>query len=195
MGDGNRFERGRAMSLEGSTPSPSAVPVAERPRHRSSKPDRRVRLPPGTLSHVLRFSFDPGQLRLVVTPRSERGGRWFDPSPRNPPSFGEQALGRSRKHDAGFGSSWVEVSRVQLMRTWLGRLIGKAVCLRSRRLRVRIPPGPLDLLSERRIRLRGAAGSARHPVKVEIVGSNPIGGADRQGIQMRRLGIGVPKWL
>ena len=40
------------MSLEGSTPSPSAerdVPVAERPRRRSSKPDRRVRLPPGTL--------------------------------------------------------------------------------------------------------------------------------------------------
>src|SRR5262249_44027348 len=26
------------------------VPVAERPRRRSSKPDRRVRLPPGTLS-------------------------------------------------------------------------------------------------------------------------------------------------
>ena len=25
----------------------------------------------------------PGQLRLVVTPRSERGGRWFDSSPRN----------------------------------------------------------------------------------------------------------------
>src|SRR4051794_11173282 len=28
---------------------------------------------------------DPGQLLLVVTPRSERGGRWFDPSPRNWP--------------------------------------------------------------------------------------------------------------
>src|SRR4051812_31022946 len=28
---------------------------------------------------------DPGQLLLVVTPRSERGGRWFDPSPRNSP--------------------------------------------------------------------------------------------------------------
>jgi hypothetical protein len=24
----------------------------------------------------------PGQLLLVVTPRSERGGRWFDSSPR-----------------------------------------------------------------------------------------------------------------
>ena len=52
-GDGTRPEPGRATSLEGSTPSPSAernVPVAERPRHRSSKPDRRVQLPPGTLT-------------------------------------------------------------------------------------------------------------------------------------------------
>jgi hypothetical protein len=52
-GDGIRLEPGRATSLEGSTPSPSAaneVPVAERPRRRSSKPDRRVRLPPGTLT-------------------------------------------------------------------------------------------------------------------------------------------------
>src|SRR6516162_9605428 len=51
-GDGTRPEPGRATSLEGSTPSPSAaseVPVAERPRRRSSKPDRRVRLPPGAL--------------------------------------------------------------------------------------------------------------------------------------------------
>jgi hypothetical protein len=52
-GDGTRPEPGRATSLEGSTPSPSSapeVPVAERPRRRSSKPDRRVRLPPGTLT-------------------------------------------------------------------------------------------------------------------------------------------------
>src|SRR5262249_17449392 len=52
-GDGTRPEPGRATSLEGSTPSPSAernVPVAERPRHRSSKPDRRGQLPPGTLT-------------------------------------------------------------------------------------------------------------------------------------------------
>src|SRR4051794_30091598 len=43
----------RPQALEGSTPSPSAdgeVPVAERPRRRSSKPARRVRLPPGTLA-------------------------------------------------------------------------------------------------------------------------------------------------
>src|SRR5581483_1241409 len=52
-GDGTRPEPGRATSLEGSTPSPSAersVPVAERPRRRSSKPDRRAQLPPGNLT-------------------------------------------------------------------------------------------------------------------------------------------------
>src|SRR5262249_6277400 len=51
-GDGTRLLPGRALRLEGSTPSPSAlqVPVAERPRRRSSKPNRRVRLPPGTLN-------------------------------------------------------------------------------------------------------------------------------------------------
>ncbi len=37
---------------------------------------------------------------------------------------------------------------------------------------VRVPPGPLQKQSP-----RGAAWSARHPVKVEIVGSNPIGDA------------------
>ena len=51
-GDGIRLLPGRATSLEGSAPSPSAddVPVAERPRRRASTPDRRVRPPPGTLT-------------------------------------------------------------------------------------------------------------------------------------------------
>ena len=52
VGDGSRLENGRAETcLEGSTPSPSArcnVPLADRPRHRSSKPARRVRFPQGT---------------------------------------------------------------------------------------------------------------------------------------------------
>src|SRR6516165_7084558 len=39
------------------------------------------------LSDTLSGSLTPGQLRLVVTPRSERGGRWFDSSPRNSNSF------------------------------------------------------------------------------------------------------------
>ena len=77
------------------------------------KPDRRVRLPRGALGDRLTVgspaltrtvevrillpepegnqmcpevrisNVDPGQLLLVVTPRSERGGRWFDSSPRN----------------------------------------------------------------------------------------------------------------
>ena len=52
-GDGTRFESGRAMSLEGSTPSPSAscVPLAERQRCRASNPVGRVRFPQGTLIH------------------------------------------------------------------------------------------------------------------------------------------------
>ena len=37
---------------------------------------------------------------------------------------------------------------------------------------VRVPPGPLQ-----KQRPRGAVWSARHPVKVEAVGSNPIGDA------------------
>ena len=52
IGDGSRFESGRAMSLEGSTPSLSAfmnVPLADRQRLQPSKLARRVRFPQGTL--------------------------------------------------------------------------------------------------------------------------------------------------
>ena len=42
-------------------------------------------------------------------------------------------------------------------------------------LRVRIPPEPFPSRSKCP---RGAARSARHPVKVETMGSNPIGGAE-----------------
>ena len=79
-------------------------------RHRSSKPDRRVRFPQGTSQFVvvtigdrltvgclalnqvvevqillpeLRIAFAPGQSLLVVMPGSEPGGRWFDSNPRN----------------------------------------------------------------------------------------------------------------
>jgi hypothetical protein len=79
-------------------------------RHRSSKPDRRVRFPQSTsqfdvvtigdrltvgclaLNQVvevqvllpeLRTLSDPGQSLLVVTPGSEPGVRWFDSNPRN----------------------------------------------------------------------------------------------------------------
>jgi hypothetical protein len=60
MGDGTRLETGRAMSLEGSTPSSSAASFRRAPRapgravrHQSSKLDRRVQLPRGTLGNRL----------------------------------------------------------------------------------------------------------------------------------------------
>src|SRR5713226_9191814 len=56
-GDGSGFENRRAMSLEGSTPSPSAlvtnVPLAERQRRQPSKLERRVQLPQGILGDRL----------------------------------------------------------------------------------------------------------------------------------------------
>ena len=79
-------------------------------RRRSSKPDRRVRFPQGTLQFEFVRIGDrltvgclalnqvvevqillpelirphaPGQLLLVVMPGSEPGGRWFDSNPRN----------------------------------------------------------------------------------------------------------------
>ena len=85
-----------------------------------------------------------------------------------------------------------------------------------RALRVQLPLLPLGT---NEIGPRGAVWSARHPVTVEIMGSNPIGDAllaryaNRQSGQaqtlvtdcgfdshpcysnMRRLGIGEPKWL
>ena len=90
--------------------APGNVPLAERSRHRPPTPDRRVRLPQGTLGDRLtvghpalnrtvevrvllpeptegdgsqKDEVDPGQLLLVVTPGSDPGGRWFDSSSRN----------------------------------------------------------------------------------------------------------------
>jgi hypothetical protein len=148
--------------------------LAERQRHRSFIPRRRVRLPGDALGDRLtgrllgfeptgggsnppprilnlkfvhlRFQFDPGQLLLVVTPHSECGGRWFDSSPRNSVRFDQ----------------------------WPGRQPADHSRSDREMLRVRIPPGPLT----RSTRPRGAAWSARHTVKVETVGSNPTGGAD-----------------
>src|SRR5689334_8840540 len=91
-GDGSRFENGRALSLEGSTPSPSASllirgsangrPPGFEPDGGGSNPPPRT-LDVGVVSNGLEAIDAPGQLLLVVTPRSERGGRWFDSSPRN----------------------------------------------------------------------------------------------------------------
>jgi hypothetical protein len=84
-GDGTRPEPGRATSLEGSTPSPSAaneVPVAERPRRRSSKPDRRVRLPPGTLTDgSLTRRRTTGPVGIRQTTQAQNLGCWGFNSP------------------------------------------------------------------------------------------------------------------
>src|SRR5271157_3975103 len=60
MGDGTRLETGRATSLEGSTPSSAAASFRRASRapgravrHQSSKLDRRVQLPRGTLGNRL----------------------------------------------------------------------------------------------------------------------------------------------
>ena len=60
MGDGTRLETGRATSLEGSTPSSSAASFRrarrapnQAVRPQSSKLDRRVQLPRGTLGNRL----------------------------------------------------------------------------------------------------------------------------------------------
>src|SRR6516162_8333306 len=47
---------------------------------------------------------------------------------------------------------------------------------------VQLPPEPDD------IRPRGAVWSARHPVTVEIMGSNPIGDAAKKGRKMKEEG-------
>ncbi len=103
------------------------------------------------------------------------------------------------------------------LETWLGRQSADHLGLEPGMLWVRLPP---ELLKS--IRPRGAAWSARRPVTAKIVGSNPIGDAFRAGTvrklvkrpssnlgerlsvrfrlvplktNMRRLGMGVPKWL
>ncbi len=102
-----------------------------------------------------------------------------------------------------------------LKTTRLGRQLADHAVSDTAMLWVRLPPEPLTT------RPRGAVRSARHSVKVEIRGSNPLGDAstNRRGTQsgkaaklkpscsvgstptrvidntMRRLGIGEPKWL
>ena len=84
MGDGTRLETGRAMSLEGSTPSSSAASFRRAPRapgravrHQSSKLDRRVQLPRGTLGNRL-----TGRL-----PDFESGGGGSNPPSRTWPEL------------------------------------------------------------------------------------------------------------
>src|SRR5207244_698254 len=70
-------ENGRAMSLEGSTPSPSAfVLLAEWQRCWSSKPDSWVRFPQGTLGDRLTGrlpGLEPGDEGSTPSPRTLAG--------------------------------------------------------------------------------------------------------------------------
>jgi hypothetical protein len=90
-------------------------------------------------------------LLLVVTPRSERGGRWFDSSPRN---FGSSPHG---SHPAGSGAClenrwrpesrlWVRVPRLphadDRSRPRLGRQPEDHSRSDREMLRVRLPPEP-----------------------------------------------------
>ena len=79
IGDGNRFENGRAMSLGGSTPPPSAcnehVPLAERQRSQPSKLERRVQLPQGIFNdrgsaNGRLPAFEPGDGGSIPSPRT-----------------------------------------------------------------------------------------------------------------------------
>ena len=92
IGDGSPFEAGRAMSLAGSTPSPSALraPLAERQRLQPSKLARWVRLPQGALRNMI------GDRLSGRLPGFEPGDGGSNPSPR---AFFRRAVSR-RKHFA-----------------------------------------------------------------------------------------------
>jgi hypothetical protein len=146
------------------TPTATCVPLAERQRHRAPNPDRRVRHPQGTLGgsfcwqkspalnresagsipaprNGFGFGEDPGQLLLVVTPRSERGGRWFDSSPRNSVTTTEANRpdqGPVLKTGGGPHRLWVRVPR--LPPRGPGYANGRAARLKPGRLWVRLPP-------------------------------------------------------
>ena len=81
MGDGSCLENSRAMSLEGSTPSPSAVRALDRaakvPVFQTGEAGS---TPAGHFEDAIAI---PGSSLLVVMPDFESGVRRFDSYPRN----------------------------------------------------------------------------------------------------------------
>src|SRR4051794_19833368 len=179
------------MSLEGSTPPPSAWFTRDwsngttpgfQPGDRGSTPrsrtrsdvrcvpgravrrglarsDRRVRLPRGALGNRLTGrlpdlesggggsnppSRTPGQLLVVVTPRSERGGRWFESSPRNSGSSLTEAIrpdeGPVLKTGGGLGPLVGSSPTASASLRGPGTPTGRAARLKPGRLWVRLPP-------------------------------------------------------
>ena len=245
MGDGTRLETGRAMSLEGSTPSPSAVrgigPRTTPGFQPGDRVDSRSRTPNDGWSLAERSegfqarqagstprsresangrlpdfesggggsnppSRTPGQLLLVVTPRSERGGRWFDSSPRNSVQAFTEAIRPDEepvlKTGGGLGRLWVRVPRLPPRGPRYAN--GRAARLKPGRLWVRLPPWVLghgckclrlgrqpadhSRLEREMLRVRippepshvtpsWSSLECSPPCHGEIAGSNPVGGA------------------
>src|SRR5437660_150242 len=110
MGDGNRLETGRALSLAGSTPAPSAVAVAERLRHCAVNAGKRVRFPPATLVHLQRCSSaaecpaPTRRTRVQILPPLLHAPTWLEQSGTDRVSrlllvrFQSSALGFSARH-------------------------------------------------------------------------------------------------
>ena len=81
MGDGSCLENSRAMSLEGSTPSPSAVCALDRAAEVPAFQAGEAGSTPA--GHFEDANAIPGSSLLVVMPDFESGVRRFDSYPRN----------------------------------------------------------------------------------------------------------------
>ncbi len=160
------------MSLEGSTPSPSALDfeasLAERFRHRSFKPDRRVRLPRDALGDRLTgrlLGFEPGgggsnpppRITDLRFPMIRGSRRWWRrrvlsaeaagsiPAPGTREGRPGTPTGRAARLKTG--CMWVQIPpRVSIStrsHPWLGRQLADHSRSDREMLRVRIPPEPL----------------------------------------------------
>lgn len=161
-----------------------------------------------------------GPLQCTNGPVAQRRGRlpYKETIGGSSPPRTTQAQIRQPAERPGSGTAakrWSQVfaGSIPAPGTWLGRQLADHPDLESGMLWVRLPPGPLPT-----IRPRGAVWSARHAVNVEIAGSNPVEGAEMARyanpaerrisnvrgcgfdslpcyLNMRRLGIGRPRWL
>jgi hypothetical protein len=82
MGDGSCLENSRAMSLEGSTPSPSAARALDRAAKVPAFQAGEVGSTPAGHSWLSNRTI-PGSSLLVVMPDFKSGVRRFDSYPRN----------------------------------------------------------------------------------------------------------------
>src|SRR5262249_12678874 len=81
----------------------------------------------------------PGQLLVVVTPRSERGGRWFESSPRNLEAIRPDE-GPVLKTGGGLGPLVGSSPTASASLRGPGTPTGRAARLKPGRLWVRLPP-------------------------------------------------------